>query len=163
MNIASEYRETDFDFVSRVMEEEGLYYYFEHARDKHTLVITDDIAGLAPIADPDVRYHQSQSGTDDPDVVAHLNATHSVATAIVALNDYDFEKPSANLDVQASGNGFFERYDYPGLYTASGTGEKLAKLQLQGYQWQQNRIAGFGTHRQFASGATFDLIEHPRR
>ncbi len=157
-----QYRETDLDFVSRLMEEEGLYYYFEHEQTKHTLVITDDTAGLVAIADEDVRYHQSQSGTDDPDVVTHLNAAHSVSTAIVSLNDYDFEKPSANLDVKASGDGSFERYDYPGTYVASGTGEKLAKLQLQGYQWQQNRIAGFATHRQFASGSTFDLIEHPR-
>lgn len=158
-----QYRETDLDFVSRLMEEEGLYYYFEHKRDKHTLVITDDTAGLASIADPDVRFHQSQAGSADPDVVTHLNAGQSVTTAIVSLMDYDFEKPSAKLDVQASGNGSFERYDYPGSYRASDAGEKLAKLHLQSHQWQKSRIAGFGTNRFFAAGSKFDLVEHPRR
>jgi type VI secretion system secreted protein VgrG len=157
-----QYRETDLDFVSRLMEEEGLYYYFNHTQDKHTLTITDDTAGLATIADLDVRYHQEQSGTEDPDVVTHLNAGHSVATAVVSLNDYDFEKPSANLEVQASGDGWFERYDYPGSYVASGTGEKLAKLHLQSYRWQTNRVMGFATHREFAAGSTFELLEHPR-
>src|SRR5208337_3350784 len=116
-----QYRETDFNFVSRLLEEEGIFYYFEHTEDKHTLVLADDVSAFAACPSQangaSVGYAVSTGGRVDNDVVFGLEAEYRVRTGKASLNDYDFTKPAASLLATLAGQQAGEAYDYPGKYT----------------------------------------------
>src|SRR6266446_6926029 len=109
-----QYRETDFNFVSRLMEEEGIYYFFEHANGKHTLVLANDPGEHKPCAHQStVRYELTAGGWQDDDVVLECSAQQEFRTGAWAHTDYNFETPSTSLMVQASGKNKYEIYDFP--------------------------------------------------
>jgi type VI secretion system secreted protein VgrG len=175
-----QYRETDFAFVSRLMEEEGIFYFFEHGEDKHTLVIANN-----PGAHPDcpnqaeARYGYLLDGVQDKDMVSRWHTEQELRPGKVTLTDYYFQTPSNNLQVNApsavsvGGNGKFEIYDYPGSYAkrfdgddkagkVRPDGERTAKLAMQGEEAFHKTISGAGTCRAFTPGYRFELIEHRR-
>src|SRR3989441_255641 len=96
-----QYRETDFNFVSRLMEEEGIYYFFEHANGKHTLVLANDPGEHKPCAHQStVRYELTAGGWQDDDVVLECSAQQEFRTGAWAHTDYNFETPSTSRMVQ---------------------------------------------------------------
>lgn len=159
-----QYRETAFDFVSRLMEEEGIFYFWEHADGVHTLVLGDDVDAFA--ATPgvgSVRYAQTATEAEVEDVVVRCTWERQVATGKVALEDYGFETPDTDLLVSVEGTGSdMARYDYPGGFTDSGEGERLARTRIEAAEAHAVLLRGEGTVRGMTAGHRFTLAGHAR-
>ena len=152
-----QYRETCLDFISRLMEEEGIFYFFKHAKDKHVLVISDEQSIFAPCPfRPAVEYGLAADSTIDRDVVKTIAVEHSVRSRTVSLADYDFQKPKVNLGVRAT-SSLYDLYDYPGRYETREVGEQYARIQLEEQEAQRRILAGTSNCRQFVAGYKFDL------
>ncbi len=163
-----QYGETDFDFISRLLEEEGIYYFFEHEYGKHTLVIADspDKNPVCPKQES-ASYHISGGGFTDEDVITALDMTRKIKAGKYTLNDYNFEIPSSSLMVEASAKKMFgpgerEIYEYPGFYSKRGEGEKLSAIRMEEEEANVSRISGESTCRAFSTGFRFRLEDHYR-
>lgn len=158
-----QYRESDLDFVSRLMEEEGIFYFFQHSEEGHKLVLADDRSAVEECTGQDIyRVDQSPNALDEEDVITGLEREHQVYTTKVTITDYDFTQPSNNLESTASEDEHEEIYDYPGKYAALSDGERYAALRLQEQAAEQEVVRGSGRCRAFRSGYEFDLSEHYR-
>jgi type VI secretion system secreted protein VgrG len=164
-----QYMETDFEFVSRLMEEEGIYYFFEHTQDKDTLVLCDSVS--AHSATPDyaaIPYYPPSSNTfREDDHIDHWLLSQSMQSGKLSQTDYDFTKPRTSLLSQSASPGSYPKGDaevfaYPGGYAAVGDGNKYAQRRLEAIQRQHERILGSGNARGLAVGALFTLQEYPR-
>lgn len=166
-----QYRETDFNFVSRLMEEEGIYYYFTHENGKHHLVLTDSTSahdsfkGFAKIP-----YHPEEGDTDRSraDHIHGWGFAREVQTGRYAMTDYDFKKPKADLMVKSSlekqhRHSGYEFFDYPGLYTETEKGDRFVRHRIEEHQGRFEQCEGAGNARALATGYLFNLTEHPRR
>ncbi len=165
-----QYRETDFNFISRLMEEEGISYYFTHENGKHTLVLADASTGYTPCPHYEhVRYQQAASGHGDffdEDVIKSLELKNEIRVGKYSLNDYNFEKPNAPLRAEVSGEnlgpGEKEVYDYPGLYTDHAEGEKIVRVRIQEEERQIASVTGTSDVPGFGSGYSFTLEDYFR-
>lgn len=164
-----QYRETHFNFVSRLMEQYGIFYFFEHEESKHTLVLADSNSGLQPFAGSGtVRCDLVSGGTEDEDLITAWRMEQELRTGKYSLTDYNFETPSTSLlaseptVVSVGGNSAYEIYDYPGDYPAKAQGQTLAKTRMQEEESGHLVIFGSSSCRAFTSGYRFSLEEHYR-
>jgi type VI secretion system secreted protein VgrG len=162
-----QYRETDFNFVSRLMEENGIFYFFEHEEKKHTLVLANSPTVHQPCpGQPEVRCDFSAGAMLEEDVIAGWQMEQELRPGKYALTDYNFETPSTSLAVNVAstinvgGNGKYEVYDYPGEYLKKAQGERLAKIRMEEEEAPHVVVSGSGTCRAFTSGYRFDLLGH---
>ena len=159
-----QYRESHFDFVSRLLEDEGIHYFFEHKDGKHTLVLSDDATSAKPCPDGAAAPMQASAGPwEEHDVVVELTNTVAVHTGKVAIRDYDPLQPSVLLEGSAAGKQPGEWYDYPGRFTKNAEGARYAKLQVEENSTRHQVVQGSGNCRFFLSGHTFELQGHFRR
>ncbi len=164
-----QYRETDFNFVSRLMEQEGIYFYFLHQDGKHILKMTDSISGHDPIVNPDVILRQPAEtiNTIDQDFITSWTHSRNVQSGAYVHDDYDFKNPKANLEAKLS-NPFphsrsdSEIYDYPGEFYNAGDGNNYVRARLEEMQAQYERAFGEGTVHNIYTGGLFNLVECPR-
>jgi len=158
-----QYRETDFAFISRLMEEEGIFYFFQHSGEGHKMVLADDRSAVDPCTGQDLfRVETTPGARDDEDVITTLERQHQVYTPKVTLTNFDFVQPSMNLESSASDQDQEEIYDFPGKYKDLSEGERYAALRLQERAAAQEIIRGESRCRAFGSGYEFDLSEHYR-
>jgi type VI secretion system secreted protein VgrG len=160
-----QYNETAFDFVSRLLEDEGIFYFFEHEDGMHTLVLADDASAHKPCPglDEGARYRASAVNYTDDHAVTRLRIEQQVVTGKFAHDDFNFETPSTDLKVEASGDaGQMRVYEYPGGFIEKGVGESRANLRLEAHEHPQKLLRGEGHVRAFASGFKFDLKGHYR-
>ncbi len=163
-----QYRESDFNFIHRLMEQEGLYYFFTHTQTQHELVIVDGKSGHQPIAgESKIPYLPPNEAYAGREHISYWQRLVTVGTGKVTLRDYAFDKPNVNLETRSQGTvkgriPIFEVYDYPGEYSETSAGVNVAKHLLEAYQAQHARIEGAGHCPALATGCLFDLIEHPR-
>lgn len=156
-----QYRESDLDFVSRLLEEEGIHYFFEHSEERHLLVLSDS-SGLAPDCDGG-RTPISVGSRERQDAVNDMEAAHDVFVGEVELRDFDFEQAPSPLVGSSSGEGGERVYDYhPGRFTTPEDGERLARLALEADEARRRVVRGSGNCRHFRSGFRFDLSGHYR-
>jgi len=160
-----QYRETDFSFVSRLLEEEGICYFFEHTADKHTLVLADQSSKFVPCPNqPVARYHTSADDHLDEDSVASWSTGQQVRTGKFTSRDFNFEQPRFDLLMTISGGDErrFEQYDYPGEYLNTNLGERLARVRIEEQDVSRTAASGHGDCRAFAAGYRFELADHYR-
>ena len=162
-----QYRESDFNFVSRLMESEGIYYFFKHEQSKHTLVIADAVSAYQTVADyAEIPYFPPENAVQRTrDHIFEWHNHHEVQSGCYVLNDFDFEKPKASLlakftESKAHAHADGERYDYPGDYTESGDGESYANIRLDELQTNYQVIRGKGNARGLTPGMLFTLKDH---
>lgn len=162
-----QYRETDFDFISRLLEKEGLYYFFEHGDGKHTMVIVNAKGSHenAPVAH-EFRYRPTADRALDFEPVTEWAGERGLQSGSWALTDYNFKDPTTSLmvdDMSAvdKASAKLEVYDYPGDYLVKGDGERYVKLRSEAGDTQHTRVRGAGSIRTLACGYLFKLIEHP--
>ncbi len=161
-----QYRETDFNFISRLMEEEGICYFFEHEADKHTLVMTDRPNEFKPLPlHKDVSYRSIIGEKRDLDVINEWNMNQLVRPGQYTLADYNFQQPTLDLTATVTGKDKrkLEIYDYPGEYREKAQGERLVGIRMEEEQTPQIVISGSSTCRGFTPGYRFDLHDHYRR
>jgi type VI secretion system secreted protein VgrG len=158
-----QYRETDFAFVSRLMEEEGISYYFKHQDGKHLMVLGNDPAAHAPCpSQQTARYDFRGGGVQYEDVITEWHQVEEFRPGAWAQTDYNFETPSTNLAVSVNGKNRYEIYDYPGEYRVRGEGDRLARIRLQEETAQCTISQGSSGCRHFTSGSHFTLEDHYR-
>ncbi len=163
-----QYRETDFDFISRLLEQEGIYYYFEHDSGHHTLILVDDPSSHKPIQGAQtIEYDLPGGGAIHEQYISQWGISKVLQPGVVALNDFDFEKPSADLKVSAAEikshkASDLEVYDYPGEYTVTDRGEGYARTRIEELHSDYERMQGSGDARALAAGGQFTLKGHPR-
>jgi len=164
-----QYRETDFDFISRLFEQEGIYYFFEHQSSKHTLILADDPSAHQPVPGTStIPYDLPKGSAFHEQYISHWGMSKILQPGVVALNDFDFEKPSADLKVSASKiephqSSDLEIYDYPGEYTVTDQGDKYARTRIEELHSDYERMQGSGDVRALACGRQFTLKGHPRQ
>ena len=165
-----QYGETDFDFVSRLMESEGIYYFFAHAKGSHQLVLCDGPGSHAPLPAGPVKvpYHAGVLAAQilEQDFIDSWHHAEDIASGHFAADDYDFRKPHAEIDTlrrQPAGHSrdSYEIYDWPGGYTELGDGENYARLRLEQQIGRRESIEAEGNLRHIAPGYLFDLARHP--
>src|SRR5450755_1592220 len=162
-----QYRETDFNFVSRLMEQYGISYYFEHEEKKHTLVLTDSNAVYQACPNQDtVHYNKSEGDLESEDLITAWDACQELHTGKYSQNDYNFQTPNQSMLVndptvtQIGGNSSYEFYDYPGLYLTPAEGRDLARIRMQEEEAGNKWFRGSSNCRVFTSGYRFDLQDH---
>ena len=169
-----QYRETDFDFVSRLMQEEGIYYYFDYSdadNKNEKLVMCDGPSAHTPITgEPKVEFR----GGDDyvqrlGDFITEWAASESITSGVVSLGDFDFEKPTASLDTRSKtttkpGHSFkdkLELYDTPGHYLDTKLGDNRAKVRMTAQDALFDRRRARASVRSLETGRKFTLKDHP--
>ena len=164
-----QYRETDFAFVSRLMEAHGIFYFFTHTDSKHTLVLADSSSAHQPCAGSDTtRFHSTTSGSSDEDTVSAWELQHEFRTGKYTLTDYNMETPSTSLTVsepttvKLGDNDKYEVYDFPGAYGKKSDGDTLVRVRMQDQEARTVVASGSGSCRAFTSGYRFTLGEHPQ-
>lgn len=165
-----QYRESDFDFISRLMEEEGIYYFFTQDGDKEKMVLADAISAHKPTpeaAEIAFNFREAEYRRKD-DHIFDWNAVEGQTTGKVTLNDYDFEKPKADqtkskaMEKGSHGHKSHEFYDYPGHMRENDVGERLTKVKMEAKAVEHVRWRGAGNVRTMGNGQTFKLKDHPR-
>lgn len=167
-----QYNESDFNFVSRLMEQEGIYYFFEHKADKHVMVIVDDASGhVAYPGFAEVPYNpKTEKLSLTLDSLDAWVATQSIMPARYAAKVYDFKNPKADLLAKYNPNtkGHVwpiddpEVFDYPGHYVTRDDGKNYVEIRLQELQCQKERVQAKGGCRGLSPGYTFKLKDYPR-
>jgi type VI secretion system secreted protein VgrG len=163
-----QYQESSLDFISRLMELEGIAYHFSHEADKHTLVLTDAATQHQPFSGYEViPYHQTPSGgSTDEEGIGQWALEDSVTPGIYSLDDYDFRKPNAWL-FQAQQNpaspkpGSIDVYDWPGRFVETGHAEFYARIRQERWQVEHQQIQATATAAGIAPGHTFTLSNAP--
>jgi len=160
-----QYRESDWAFISRLMEEEGIFFYFEHEEDKHTLIILDAPSGHGPISgDATVIFRDPSGVLASSEHVSFFRCREGIRPDKVAMRAHNFKKPDLDLNVEAEGpdDPTLEIYDYPGRYEVPADGTQIAKVGLE--RWQATRKQGWGESRcpRMTTGHLFTLADHPR-
>ncbi|MDG4555917.1 MAG: type VI secretion system tip protein TssI/VgrG [Candidatus Contendobacter sp.] len=164
-----QYRETDFNFISRLMEQEGMYYYCTHENGKHIVVLADGYGSHGkfpqyeqlPYFPPDVHDHRER------DHLSEWVSFKQVQPGAYALNDFDFKSPRKNLRAvlnqpKSHALADFEMYDYPGDYVEPGDGNNYSKIRLQELLTQHEIAQGRGNAAGLAVGYLFSLTQCPR-
>jgi type VI secretion system secreted protein VgrG len=167
-----QYRETDFNFLSRLLEQEGIFYYFEHAADKHVLVLTDDVGQCSSVSGYESVPFYPATATDAQRERDHLQSWSFQKTfqpGAFATRDWDYERPASipagTASISRAHNpSKFEIYDYPAEATqlTSGGLERVAKLRVQELQCTQMVARGHGDAAGLAAGKLFKLTDYPR-
>ena len=161
-----QYRESDFNFVTRLMEEEGIFFYFEHTKDKHTLVMCDSPAGYYGLDETEVQY--TPIGQTNVKQLSSWRHVYEFRPGKIAQKDYNFKKPTDGLatdqtsKIQFEGSSNLEVYQYPGLYDESGKGDRLTKVRMEEIETDHDHVVGSGFYLNFAPGGKFDVAKHSR-
>jgi type VI secretion system secreted protein VgrG len=164
-----QYRESDLAFVSRLLERAGIYYYFNHTADAHTLVLADSLGAHSrnPRCDKLPFRPQSDHHTRLVEHVDRWELRQAIASGKVALRDFDFERPRLDLTATRSApkdhaHADAEVYDYPGGYIERADGESIARLRLEQTQASYALAMGHTNARALSCGALLALEDHPR-
>ncbi len=165
-----QYRETDFNFVSRLMEQEGIYYYFKHESNKHQLVLSDSVSSHEPFPGceklpffpPDEHLRREEHH------IYEWTVSQEVQPGVYALNDFDFERPKANLQVKSSiqrahARAEMEIFDYPGEYTQTNDGEVYVRARIEELHAEYEQAQGQANARGLCVGSLFELVDYPRQ
>ncbi len=167
-----QYRETDFNFISRLMEQEGIYYYFEHIHGKHTLVLADGLGAhetypayeVVPYFPPD-----PNAALRERDHLQQVSLTQAIVPGSYSIRDFDFEKPRVDLSATFMEIRLHdypipdpEIFDYPGEFSEVDDGETCVDKKLQELQAQHERAQASGSARGMCSGCLFTLENYPR-
>jgi type VI secretion system secreted protein VgrG len=158
-----QYRETDFNFISRLLEDEGIFYFFEHTKDKHVLVMADQPTACVDCPSQSTAAYDTTPGLwQDVDVVLSVQRTQEVRVGKVTENDYDFTKPKTSIDANLDSNRKGEFYEYPGKYTTRDDGSRYARIRLEEQEVKLLTIHAETNCRAFRPGFKFTLTGHFR-
>ncbi|HZF11281.1 MAG TPA: type VI secretion system tip protein TssI/VgrG [Thermoanaerobaculia bacterium] len=162
-----QYQETAFAFVSRLLEDEGIFYYFEHADGKHTLVLADDSTAATACPSGGTLAYGASSTWVQQEVATGCRLEERVIPGKYAMDDFNFETPStdliASVDSTVAKDGAKRRlYEYPGGFLKKDKGEARGKLRIEGQEVPAKLLLGDSNSRTLATGYKFTLSGHAR-
>lgn len=162
-----QYRESDLNFVSRLLEEEGIFYFFKHENGKHTLVLADAPSAYFEIGDSDAAYPDPSHQHGRKNLVTQWRRSYRFRTGKYTHTDYNFKEPSTNLRREQTASRLpfaqaksFEVYDYHGRHEDPGRGSALAKIRMEQIEAQHDVSEGESTCGTFTPGARFTFSDH---
>jgi type VI secretion system secreted protein VgrG len=167
-NYCVQYRETDLNFVSRLMEHEGIYYYVKHADGRHTVVLTDSYSGHEPFQNQALPFIAPEDlARPDIEHVSAWNLTREIQPGAYVHDDYDLERPSVELRAQKAvprdyTPSKYEVFDYPGYYVQKPHGEQYAAVRIDEFAAQFETVQGITNARDLSVGYLFKLEKSPR-
>jgi type VI secretion system secreted protein VgrG len=158
-----QYRETAFNFISRLMEEEGIFYFFQHAQGSHTLVLADANTVFQSCASNPVNF---SSGQYAPNVISSWEHLYEYRSGMYTATDYNFETPSTSLlsstntILQLPNISSYEIFDYPGLFMKKSDGTSEVKIRMTEEETPYNVVSGASECCTFTPGGKFQLQDH---
>ncbi|MFZ5895131.1 MAG: type VI secretion system Vgr family protein [Myxococcota bacterium] len=164
-----QYNESDFNFISRILEQEGIYYFFKHEGGKHTLVLSD-----SPSSHEKTRgyeevpyYPPQQKERRERDHIDAWFATRQIRPGTYTARDFNFTAPTKPMHVTLDNfnehaHSRHEVYDYPGEFVVSSEGEAQTHVRLEELQVDHDTVRGRGNARGLTAGAIFKLDNYPR-
>ena len=160
-----QYRETDLDFVCRLLQEEGIFYFFEHSKEKHMMVFGDDIINYKPIeGNQEVAFKPSSGLSPEKESISHIDFSRRLRPGTYTHTNYNFKKTSQDLETKIKGKEEnlqkFEIYDYPGQYGNEDRGKKLAKIRVEKGKALAEQANGCSDCPRMIPGFTFKLDGH---
>jgi type VI secretion system secreted protein VgrG len=173
-----QYNETDFQFISRLLEEEGIYYYFKFTESNHTMVWGDALSAFSAVPYSErVVYEGVEGRVDVEERIHEWVKTQGIRSGKYSYRDYNFETPQNELDasstikdtvmagsakhkLQIAGNQSMELYRYPGEYMKTPLGDSRVKVRMEQEALPSLLIRGLGTHPGFTAGHTFEIDRH---
>ena len=168
-NYCVQYRESDFNFVARLLENEGIYWYFKHTDGKHKLILVDSQSAHDAVPNHDtLPYYENAAGAPpDTEFVSNWTFSREVKTGKSVLASYDFERPSTNLKVEKEKTrshdlGDYEMFDYQGDYIQSADGTQLAEDRVDELQARFQLLRGTSNGHSIEAGHLLKLSHHPR-
>ena len=163
-----QYRETHFNFISRLLEEEGIFYFFEHKADKHRLIIADSNQANASCPGQSTASYQIEGSKPEDDTISFLENMQMILPGKYMLSDFNFETPGNSLNVNILGkyklgSGDREIYDYPGGYNTKAPGDQLVRVRMEEEEAQITTVRGTSECRAFTAGYRFKLLNSDRK
>jgi type VI secretion system secreted protein VgrG len=159
-----QYRETAFNFVSRLMEQEGIFYFFRHEDGKHTLILADQAGAYYDCKENQVIYRAGSSVVNRIDSWEHH---YEFRSGKWVQTDYNFETPKTSLlsepaltVVPVPNAEDYELFDYPGEYTVPGDGKNLTELRMGEEEQSYDSVHASSECRSFSPGGKFTVKEH---
>ena len=164
-----QYRETDYNFVARLLEQEGIYWYFDHSDGRHTLVLVDsnDVNNPKKDKHPELPYFENGSETPGIEYVSNWSFSRQVTTGQVAMTSYDFERPSTRLDVKQQESRKYtgadlEIFDFDGDYVKEADGKQWAEDGIHELQTHYEQLSAASNAQGIEAGKLMSLRKHPR-
>lgn len=164
-----QYQESDFNFISRLMEHEGIYYYFRHEMGNHTLVLADAPQAHTTLTGYEfIPYLLSENGeSSNANGIQSWSVSDAITPSLYSLDDYDFRKPRARLlETRQNPTSFAgdkaEVFDWPGHFTDHDHGQFYVRVRQQEFEAQHEKMTGDGSTLGIAPGHTFTLSNAPR-
>lgn len=162
----TQYRETDYQFITRLLEQEGFYFYFRHEQGQHTLVISDSVRGYHDCIENSVAFTSTLAAPDPYDQITAWEHRYSFRTGKIAVADYNFKTPTKRVAshttsiVKFAGNAACERYDFPGEVESVDEAHSDVKLRMEEQELSADIVIGKSKCRSFGPGGLFKLNEH---
>jgi len=160
-----QYQESDWAFICRLLEEEGIFYFFEHRPSQHILVLGDDPSAHGDIAgDATVVFREPSGFNPENEYVGTFRFAQAVHTGAAALRDYSFIRPNQSLETLDQGelDTDLEAFEYPGFYNAADQGSRLASVRRQEREAERRRAVGHSVCRRLVPGYRFTIANHAR-
>ncbi len=162
-----QYNETAFNFVSRLMEDEGIFYWFKHESSRHVLMLGDSPEAYQKAGDASVAFDKDPQAGGGDDLLISWHHEQSLTTGFFSATDYDYAKPDLKLEKKSDSVGSFEHmdkleaYDYPAMRIEPGAVQTVVKHDTEMAAALGERVSGGGCCRTFSPGLTFTLENHP--
>lgn len=162
-----QYRETDYDFITRLAAEEGLLFYFSHQDEKHTLIFSDDSQNL-PLLPLPASYNALGGSKASQPYVRTFKRYNESDVSSVQLKDYSFKRPEYSFLHEAIGTDLdaqhvnYEHYDYPGRYKSDESGKAFSQYRLDALRKEAITAKGESNLSHLVSGHKLTLLEHPQ-
>jgi len=164
-----QYHESDFNFISRLLEQEGIFYFFEHKAGRHVLVLADSVEEHKNCPHQDTARCQLAGGSalEAEDMITNLGWGEEIRFGKYATKDFNYLMPTTDLRVEiptriAHAQGERVYHDFPGMYGTRSEGERYADIRMQAEEAQIKVLSGSGNCRSFVSGHRFTLAEYHR-
>lgn len=165
-----QYRESAFNFISRLLEDEGATYHFEHSLHGHTMVLTDSMSAFKPLPEyEEIPYFpESMAAIPDQEFIWHIATSKKLDTGIYVSDDYVFKGTRDLLDVtqpmvRKHPSNRLRFYDYPGGYRVLSDGERLARIRIEQLQYLHQKAECHGNARGIAPGYIYSQTRFPRK
>ncbi|PKN88790.1 MAG: type VI secretion system tip protein VgrG [Deltaproteobacteria bacterium HGW-Deltaproteobacteria-1] len=157
-----QYRETDLDFINRILQEEGIYYFYEHSKDKHLMVFTDDTTRHKSIAgNSKITFKPPSGRVPETEVINNIEFSQRLRPGTYSQTNYNFKHVSTPLDMKDKSKEEniqkYEIYDYPGQYGDQDKGKILTRINREAYNALQEQAIGESNCPRLLPGHTFSL------
>ena len=162
-----QYRESDFAFISRLLEEEGIYYYFRHENGKHVLIIADASSGYIDDGQNRFEAEVPSSTSEIFDKVTNWERQFKFGSGNFSHTDYNFEAPAANLlkhepSINKIANDHLELFEFPGRFGEGAIGQSLSRIRIEEVEKSFDTVTGEATYHWMTPGRIFSVSNHPQ-